>query len=229
MLALEGGEAMPARTAPTAETIAAIQKLDLRRDWKALYTARRKPAMIELPPRKLLCVEGKGAPEGIGVAFGALFPVAYTLKFLVRAELGIDYPVLSPEGAFSGPGGAPLSEQTAAETVEWAAMVAVPDMIDARLLRRAIARTMEKQPDASLERVRLRRERGATAAQVMHIGPWDAEEPTIAALTAFIAAEGYRTAGTHREVYLTDPERAPMERARTIIRYPVKPLGRRSR
>lgn len=205
-----------------------LTKLDLRGDWKALYTARRKPALIDLPPRKVLSVAGHGPPEGIGVAFGLLYPVAYTLKYLVRAERSIDYPVLPPEGEFTGPDGAPLDETTDAAQVEWAALVAVPDVVDARLLRRAIASASAKHAGA-MASVKLRRERGGTVAQVMHVGPWDAEEPTVALLTAFIEAEGYRVSGPHREIYLSDPRRTPPERTRTILRYPVRPRRRRAR
>lgn len=90
---------------------------------------------------------------------------------------------------------------------------------------------MDKRPGPALESVRLRRERGGTAAQVMHVGPWDAEQPTIAALMALID-EGYLVAGVHREVYLSDPERTPMERAhdhplpREAGRPPRSPAGR---
>lgn len=206
-----------------------LTKLDLRRDWKTLYTARRTPALIEVPARRLLSVSGQGTPEHIGTAFGVLYPVAYTLKYLVRAERGIDYPVLPPEGTFSGPAGAPLDARLPPEQFEWAALVAVPDVIDARLLRRAIAAAKLKHPELALETVQLHRERGGLAAQVMHVGPWDAEEPTIAALMAFIDAEGYRVAGVHREVYLSDPQRTPAERLRTVIRYPVRAIARRPR
>lgn len=88
-------------------------------------------------------------------------------------------------------------------------------MIDAGLLLRAIAAAMDKRADPALKSRRLRRERGGTALQVMHAGPWDAQEPTIAALIALID-EGYLAAGAHREVRLSDPERTrPSPRARS--------------
>jgi len=58
-------------------------------------------------------------------------------------------------------------------------------------------------------------------AQVMHVGPYSAEKPTIEKLHAFIAAEGYRLSGKHHEIYLGDPRRAAPEKLRTIVRQPI--------
>jgi hypothetical protein len=60
---------------------------------------------------------------------------------------------------------------------------------------------------------------GPAVAEVLHIGPYSAEGPTIQALHAFIAANGYQIAGVHEEEYLTSP-RAKVQK--TIIRYPVR-------
>lgn len=61
-------------------------------------------------------------------------------------------------------------------------------------------------------------------AQVLHIGPFDAEGPTIAALHAFIRARGFDFDGRHQkhhEIYLSDPRRSAPERWKTILRQPV--------
>jgi hypothetical protein len=58
-------------------------------------------------------------------------------------------------------------------------------------------------------------------AQVLHRGPYADEGPTLAALHAFIAEQGYALTGTHHEIYLGDPRRTAPERLRTIIRQPV--------
>jgi hypothetical protein len=56
---------------------------------------------------------------------------------------------------------------------------------------------------------------------VLHVGPYSAEGPTIAALHAFIAAQGLELSGKHHEIYLGDPGRTAPEKLRTIIRQPV--------
>ena len=60
------------------------------------------------------------------------------------------------------------------------------------------------------------------AAQVMHIGPYAAEAPTIERLHAFIREHGCELTGKHHEIYLGDPRRAAPEKLKTIIRQPVR-------
>lgn len=53
----------------------------------------------------------------------------------------------------------------------------------------------------------------------MHLGPYDAEMPTVERLHQFIAEKGYEIAGAHEEEYLTRPTaKVP----KTIIRYPIR-------
>ena len=59
------------------------------------------------------------------------------------------------------------------------------------------------------------------AAQVLHLGPYDAEAPTIARLHEYLAEQGLTFDGRrhkHHEIYLGDPRRAAPEKLRTIIR-----------
>ena len=67
----------------------------------------------------------------------------------------------------------------------------------------------------------LRRLAEGRAAQVLHIGPYDQEPPTISALHAFIKAEGLTRAGRHHEIYLSDARRTAPEKLKTILRQPV--------
>ena len=60
-------------------------------------------------------------------------------------------------------------------------------------------------------------------AQLLHIGPYAAEAPSIASLHEAIAEAGYRPRGRHHEIYLGDPRRSAPEKLRTIIRHPVEP------
>ncbi|MFA5926590.1 MAG: GyrI-like domain-containing protein [Patescibacteria group bacterium] len=60
--------------------------------------------------------------------------------------------------------------------------------------------------------------RGGECAEVLYIGTYADEGPTIQALHDFITASGYEIAGQHEEEYLTKPG----PKAKTIIRYLVK-------
>ena len=42
-------------------------------------------------------------------------------------------------------------------------------------------------------------------AEVLHVGPYSAEEPTVELLKAYLRDQGYQIAGDHEEVYLRGP------------------------
>ncbi len=62
----------------------------------------------------------------------------------------------------------------------------------------------------------------------MHIGPYDDEPPTVAALEQFIGDNGYKTGMSgirqHHEIYLGDPRKTAPKRLKTVIRHPIVKL-----
>lgn len=60
------------------------------------------------------------------------------------------------------------------------------------------------------------------AAQIMNIGPFSEEGPTIAKVHDFIAAYGGKLAGRHHKIYLSDIRKAAPERWKMVIRQPFK-------
>ena len=92
---------------------------------------------------------------------------------------------------------------------QWTAHWALPVPDDVQTLP-------QKQPDAE---VRLETWTYGTVAQILHLGPYNEEGPTIQILHNFIAERGYEIAGDHEEEYLTSP-RAKVPK--TIIRYQVR-------
>jgi hypothetical protein len=60
------------------------------------------------------------------------------------------------------------------------------------------------------------------AVQVLHVGPYADEAPTIERLHAFAEGQGYELRGKHHEVYLGDARKVAPEKLKTVIRQPVK-------
>ena len=195
-----------------------MERLNLRKDWAPLFTARKKPDLIEVPARRAIGIVETRPPgaETMGPIFATLYPVAYTLKYAIRAEQAVDFPVLAPEVVFR------VADFKKTEGWRWTAGIAVPDFVDAAALRRAVRVVRERHPETPLlDRVKLATLPSGLQARIMHVGPYDAEQPTIDRLTAFVHEEGYRPGRTHIEVYLSDPGRVPPERTRTVIRMSV--------
>ena len=199
-------------------------KIDLNRERHAVSSAGPDPMLVDLPDLALLMIDGRGDPNtapDYPAAVQALYAVAYTAKFAIkRAPGGIDYVVMPLEGLWWTP-------DMAAFTVEdksawdWTMMIMAPEQVTREVFAEAAATAGKKHPSDAITRMRLERFAEGQAAQVMHIGPYATEGPTIGRLHAFIAERGYVRAGKHHEIYLSDPRRAAPERLKTIIRQPV--------
>ena len=100
-------------------------------------------------------------------------------------------------------------------------MIMQPEFITDTMVDEAIAQVRDKKNPAALPLVRFETFAEGTAAQILHIGPFSEEGPTIARLHAFIEESGYRRAGKHDEIYLSDIRRAAPEKWKTIVRQPV--------
>jgi hypothetical protein len=199
-------------------------KVDLRATHKQCYTAGREPGLVDVPELPFLAVDGHGDPNtaaGYVHAVEALFAVSYALKFaLKRGPHQLDYGVMPLEGLWWVPDMSRFSVEHKSEW-DWTLMIMQPDLVDADLLGAAIEQSTAKKELPAARLLRLERYAEGLSAQVMHVGPYSAEEPTVQRLHAFIAELGYDRTGKHHEIYLGDPRRSAPERLRTIIRQPV--------
>ena len=162
------------------------------------------PQLATLPARTMAVVRTTGDPAETGArAFPVLYGAAYGLKFALKKE-GITFAVEPPCARwFNGPDwrAVPRSEWTAA----WA--LPVPD---------GTSEVAQKDPATP---VVIETWEYGTIAQVLHVGTYAEEEPTIERLHAFIAEQGLEIAGHHEEVYLSRPGAANQK---TIVRYQVR-------
>jgi hypothetical protein len=199
-------------------------KVDLRATYKEFYTAGREPGLVDVPELSFLAVDGHGDPNTSPEythAVEALFSVSYALKFaLKRGPHQLDYGVMPLEGLWWVPDMSQFSVERKSDW-NWTMMIMQPDVVDADLIGTAIEQSTAKKELPAARLLRLERYAEGLSAQVMHIGPYAAEEPTIQRLHAFIAERGFDRARKHHEIYLGDPRRSAPERLRTIIRQPV--------
>jgi hypothetical protein len=103
-------------------------------------------------------------------------------------------------------------------------MIAQPDAVTPERLARAREEIARKKELPALERARLEQFDEGLAGQVLYLGPYSDEGPTIERLHGFIRELGYTFDGHHQkhhEIYLGDPRRSAPERLRTIIRQPI--------
>ena len=202
----------------------AAAKIDLTKQLKPLYSARREPALVEVPDLGFLMVDGHGDPNTAPEytqAIEALYSVSYTIKFaLKRGPLQIDYRVMPLEGLWWAADMAAFTTGDKADW-DWTMMILQPDQVDDEMVAQAIATATGRKELPAAALLRLERLAEGRCAQVLHVGPYSEEGPTIERLHAFIAEQGYERAGKHHEIYLGDPRRAAPEKLKTIVRQPV--------
>jgi len=202
-----------------------MRKIDLKKEWKAFYTASyRKPSLVDVPRLKYLMIDGEGDPDSSPAfqeAVQALFSAAYTLKMTFKmGPAKIDYPVMGLEGLWWTSAG--WMEKAARKDWRWTLMIAQPDVVTAATVREVKKKIKEKKGPAAVDRLRLESWREGKAVQMMHLGPYSEEPETIATMMQFAAGQGYRITGKHHEIYLSDPRRTAPEKLKTLLRLPVK-------
>jgi hypothetical protein len=110
---------------------------------------------------------------------------------------------------------------------KWTAMIRQPDFITKSMIKQAMEEVKEKKNPEALSKMKFESLKEGLSAQIMHIGPYSDEGPTVEKLHNFIHKNGYEFDGAnsgekHHEIYLSDMRRTKPERLKTIIRQPMK-------
>jgi len=204
--------------------------LDIVKLHKPLYAPSAKhPAIVEVPDLAFLMVDGRGDPassEAFEAAMQALFSTAYTLKFsLKKTDPERDFKVAPVEGLWWGDDPKPTLADLQRDrgSWNWTLMMVVPDAVSADEVAAALEAAARKKDLTAAPLLRLERFEEGLAAQIMHLGPYSDEAPTIERLHEWVAGQGYELSGRHHEIYLGDPGRTAPERLKTVLRHPVRP------
>lgn len=182
--------------------------------------------IVDVPKMQFAMVDGKGDPnvsEDYKAAVQWLYGVSYALKFASRRELGRDYTVAPLEGLWWADDMADFVRGDKSRW-QWTMMIMQPDWIARPMFDAAVARAREKlgPPPPGL---RLEDYDEGLSVQVMHVGPYSAEGPTLARLHGeFLPANGLKETGRHHEIYIGDPRRTAPEKLKTVLRQPVRRL-----
>ena len=203
-----------------------MKKIDYKKEFKYLYNPSQKEVVIiDVPKMNFLMIDGKGDPNTAKEykdAVETLFSVSYTLKFMVKkGKVAIDYGVLPLEGLWWVDDMSKFSVENKDEW-QWTAMIMQPEYVTGDLIKEAVEEVKKKKNLPALSKMRFESFHEGVSAQIMHIGPFSAEGPTIAKVHAFIKEEGYKLRGRHHEIYLNDPRRVEPDKMKTVIRQPAE-------
>ncbi|MEK7848587.1 MAG: GyrI-like domain-containing protein [Chloroflexota bacterium] len=160
------------------------------------------PQMVEMPSQRMAVVRGKGAPDKVfPELFPALYGSVYTLKFALKKKGLPTFKVAPPRARY--PDGLSVPK------AQWTHIIGIPIPEDTTSLP-------QKVPNVE---VKIETWEYGTVAQILHLGTYDQEYPTVERLLQFIEESGYQVAGAHEEEYLSRPD---ANVPRTIIRYPIR-------
>jgi hypothetical protein len=196
-----------------------MKKLDYAKTLKDLYTATSRIKEVKAGKARFLCVDGKGEPGGKAFdnAIQALFSVAYTAKFMLKAAKVIDFGVSRLEAFW------PECDYAHTPESEWRWRIAVraPEQLTAAAVAQARKAIKERKglDVSSVKPVTIDEGR---ALQVMHVGPYDQVGAAYGQLLAYAVENGLAIGGDGHEIYLSDPRRVAKSKIKTIVRLPVK-------
>ena len=200
------------------------EKVDYKKELKELYKASAKVcAVIEVPAMKFLMIEGKGNPNEsleFQSAVEPLISVNKTLKFEIKKSASIDYGVMPLEGLWWCDDMEKFSVEDK-DNWKWKLMMMQPSHITHENFLEAVEKvSREKRLDAA-DKISFATYKEGKAAQILHVGPFSEEGPTVQKLHTFILDNQYQLSGKHHEIYLSDTRRGKAENWKTIIRQPI--------
>jgi hypothetical protein len=198
---------------------------DFRTENEELYSpSPREFSEVDVPMFSYLMVDGGGQAENAPShrdAVAALLAASDAARALSATGLGRDYLVGPLEGLWYAEHLVPFTTVPKREWL-WTMMICQPDWLPRELVDEAIARVAHRSPAAgALRQARLFEGR---SVQILHIGPYGAEGPTIRRMHArYLPEHGLVDNGRHHEIYLSNPRTTPPEKLRTVLRQPVRP------
>lgn len=201
---------------------------DVKLERKELYAPKNTTwALVDVPEQQFVAIDGSGDPntaEAYASAVEALYAVAYTIKFASKRDAGRDFVVGPLEGLWWAADPAVFITRDK-DLWSWTLLLNQPDWIAKDMIEDARRTAMAKKKLPAIANVRHERLQEGLCAQVLHIGPYDDEGPTLAALhDDYLPANNLRESGPHHEIYLGDPRRVEPGKLRTVLRQPVEPV-----
>lgn len=198
-----------------------MTKIDYRKELQHLYKGRKgTPTIVDVPPMNFLMVDGQGHPseQEFQDAVSTIYPVAYTLKFMVRKHDDLDYKVMPLEVKWKI-----NREEKGSKRYGWTVMVMQPEFITKGLFLEAVEQAKLKRALPYEEKLRFTSRTEGLCGQIFHKGPYgDPMEETFELLKQYLAQNGYQGEPDSHDIYLNSVLRTKPENLKTIIRVRVQ-------
>ena len=206
---------------------------DFKKEYKEFYLPPAKPTLVTVPPMNYLAVRGQGDPnEEDGAykqAIGLLYGIAFTIKMSKKGDHQIDgyfdY-VVPPLEGFWWQEGLDGVDYAHKENFQWISVIRLPDFVTKTDFRWALAEA-ERKKKQDFSQVGFWTYDEGLCVQCLHVGPYDDEPATVAAMHDYAEQQGYVpdfSTRFHHEIYLSDARKVAPEKLRTVVRHPVRKI-----
>ena len=197
-------------------------KLDLTKEYKTYYTAKKTPEVVKFDEAQFLTIEGKGAPGGkeFTAKVEALYPLAYGVKKICKKQ-DKDFGVPKLEGLWWVESDKPALE-VPREEWKWKLLIRMPEFVTSEYVEKIKPEVIKKKNIELVNEIKFEKITEGKCVQVLHIGPYSTEPESLAKMKKLMEENNLIERALHHEIYLSDPRRVPEEKMKTILRQPVK-------
>lgn len=206
-------------------------KHEWRKKEKAFYLPKQKPEFITIPEYNFITLSGEGNPnsEAFGECIGALYAISYAIKMTPKKmenkpEGYYDYTVYPLEGVWD-------INDKAKETFDgtinkddlvFKLMIRQPDFVTKTFFKQMLEIVKAKKPHPLLNDLKFEKIAEGPCVQMLHVGSYDDEPASFKIMESFAKEEGLkRLSKIHREIYISDFRKTPVEKLKTVLRFKV--------
>ena len=187
-------------------------KLDLTKEYKAYYTAKTTPEIVEIEEGQFLTIKGKGAPGGdeFQAKVEALYSLAYGIKMMMKKE-GKDFTVAKLEGLWWVDSDKPYTE-VPREEWRWKLLIRQPEFVTPEIVEKAKQEVIKKKKLELVNEVKFEKMKEGKCVQILHIGPYSTEPESLEKIYNLMKEKGLVYNGFHHEIYISDPRKVAPEK-----------------
>lgn len=205
---------------------------DFKKEYKEFYLPPGKPGIVTVPAMNYIAVRGRGNPNdddgeyktGIGLLYGIAFTIKMSYKGSHKIDGYFQYVVPPLEGFWWQEGICGI-DYGHKENFNFISVIRLPDFVTKKDFDWAVEEAAGKKK-TDFSKVEFFSYDEGECVQCMHIGSFDDEPQTVAAMHEYAGRNGYEPDITdtryHHEIYLSDPRRCEVSKLKTVVRHPVR-------
>lgn len=209
---------------------------DYKKEYKEFYMPKKKPGIVEIPKMNYIAVRGKDNPNDENGEYkssiGLLYAIAFTIKMSYKGTHKIDgyfeY-VVPPLEGFWWQENTEGIDYNRKDDMNFISVIRLPDFVTEDDFKWAVDEATEKKKQ-DFSMVEFLTYNEGICVQCMHIGSYDNEPETVELMHKYMEENGYKLDITdsrlHHEIYLSDPRRCDESKLKTVIRHPIKKIGK---